>query len=69
VIPNSLSAAMMSAGGATTYNIDARGADSAAIARLEATLRDLHRSIEPRAVAAVGAARKRGGTFAAMFAR
>jgi hypothetical protein len=52
-----------------TYSIDARGADPAAIARLEATLRELHRSIEPRAIAAVSNERKRGGAFAATFNR
>jgi hypothetical protein len=62
---------MSLSGGAPSayYNIDARGADSAAIARLERTLRELHKSIEPRAVAAVSSERKRGGAFAAAFAR
>lgn len=40
--------------------IDARGADQAAIARLEQKLLELHYSIEPRAVAAVSGARRRG---------
>ena len=55
-------------GGNTAY-IDARGADVEAVARLEAGLRSLHYSIEHRAVAAVSAQRKRGGGFAATFAR
>jgi len=62
--------ASLGAGAPTAfYTIDARGADSSAIARLEATLRELHRSIEPRAVAAVSNERKRGGAFAAAFNR
>lgn len=42
-----------------TYYIDARGADQAAIARLEQTIRGLNGSIEARAVAAVQGARMR----------
>jgi hypothetical protein len=40
-------------GGGGTYYIDARGADAAAIARLEAGLRQVNASIEYRAVGAV----------------
>lgn len=40
--------------------IDARGADAAALARLERALLQLNYSIEPRAVAAVVSARRRG---------
>ena len=46
-----------------------RDAGQAATARLEATLRELHRFIEPRAVAAVNTARQRGGSFSASFKR
>lgn len=51
-----------------TYNIDARGADPAGLARLETLILQLHGSIEHRAVAAVLDARHRGGTFAGAFA-
>jgi hypothetical protein len=54
--------------GNTAY-IDARGADLGAVARIEKGLHDLHYSIEHRAIAAVSAQRKRGGTFAATFNR
>lgn len=46
-------------GGGVTYNIDARGADQAAIARLERTIKAVSQSVEPRAVAAVGNRRQR----------
>jgi hypothetical protein len=54
--------------GPTAY-IDARGADVAAVARIEAGLRALNYSIEQRAVGAVQSQRKRGGAFAASFRR
>lgn len=47
-------------GGGATYNIDARGADAGGLARLERTIRELHGSIERRAVAAVFNANVRG---------
>lgn len=47
--------------GGDTYVIDARGADSAALARLEAMIRALNGSIEHRSVAAVIAAKRRRG--------
>ncbi len=50
--------------GGGTYYIDARGADQAAIARLEASIRALNGSIEHRAIAAVADAKARGGAFA-----
>jgi hypothetical protein len=40
-------------GGGDTYYVDARGADAAAVARIEATVRSLNASIEYRAVGAV----------------
>ncbi len=46
-------------GGGDVYNIDARGADQAAIARLERTIQAMNGSIERRAVAAVGSQRQR----------
>jgi hypothetical protein len=58
-----------SGGGGNTAYIDARGADPAGLARVENALRELHYSIESRAVAAVSAQRKRGGTFTATFER
>ena len=45
------------------YQIDARGADTTAVARLEATILALNGSIERRAVAANIAASRRGGNF------
>lgn len=46
-------------GGGATYYIDARGADSAAVARLEKTIIALNGSIERRAVSAVGSQSRR----------
>jgi predicted nucleic acid-binding Zn-ribbon protein len=57
VVPNHALAA--SPAGATYY-IDARGADATGLARLEAMIRTLHGSIEPRALAAVMDHRRRG---------
>jgi hypothetical protein len=51
-------------GGGAIYNIDARGADTTAVARLEATIIALNGSIERRAVAANIAASRRGGSLA-----
>lgn len=48
-----------SGGGGDTYNIDARGADQAAIARLERRLSAINATIERRAVSAVGSQRQR----------
>jgi hypothetical protein len=45
--------------GGGTYYIDARGADRAGMARLEAMIAALNGSIEPRSVAAVVGARNR----------
>jgi hypothetical protein len=64
VIPNGASR-----GGDMVFHIDARGADMAAVARMEIAIRDLHRTFETRAVAAVAGQRKRGGTFASTFNR
>lgn len=50
-----------------TYYIDNRGADAAAVARLEMQIRQLHGSIEPRAVAAVMGERIRGGGMKQVF--
>jgi len=52
---------MSSGGGGDTYVIDARGADQAAISRLEVIIQQLNGSIEKRAVFAVAGARQRGG--------
>ena len=51
-------------GGGNIYQIDARGADTTAVARLEATIQALNGSIERRAVAANIAATRRGGNLA-----
>jgi hypothetical protein len=56
------------AGGHVAY-IDARGADPASVARMEAGLRELHYSIEKRAIAAVERDRRRGGQLARTFGR
>jgi hypothetical protein len=55
VVPNNV--ASRSGGGvniAPVYNIDATGADAAALARLERTVVSLHQSIETRALKAMG---------------
>lgn len=49
--------------GGGTYYIDARGADQAAIARLEGIIRDLNGSIERRALRAVQGERNRNPSF------
>jgi hypothetical protein len=49
--------------GGGTYYIDARGADSAGMARLESLVAQLNGSIERRAVSAVASARQRGGAL------
>ena len=51
------------------FHIDARGADMGAVARMEIALRELHRTFDQRAVAAVAGQRSRGGSFAATFSR
>jgi Phage-related minor tail protein len=56
-------------GGGNVAYIDARGADAAAVARLEAALSVMNYSFEHRAIAAVSNERKRGGVFAATFRR
>jgi hypothetical protein len=56
-------------GGGNVAYIDARGADAAAVARLEAALSAMNYSFEHRAIAAVNNERKRGGAFAASFRR
>jgi len=50
--------------GGGTYYIDARGADTAGLARLEDMIRRINGSIEQRAVAAVVDTRRRGGPLA-----
>jgi hypothetical protein len=55
-------------GGNIAY-IDARGADAAAVARMEKALQVMNYSFEHRALAAVSNERKRGGAFAAAFNR
>lgn len=62
VIPNTRSRQLLEgASGGGTYYIDARGADQAAIGRLEHMIAALHGSVERRAVAAVLGAKRRGG--------
>lgn len=51
------------AGNGGTYYIDARGADSAGLARLEAMIREVNGSVEKRSVAAVADRFKRSGNF------
>jgi lambda family phage tail tape measure protein len=59
VIPNS----ELGGGGGTTINVypDMRGADPGAVAALHKMVRDLHATVEIRAVAAMADARRRGG--------
>jgi hypothetical protein len=56
-------------GGGTVITIDLRGADLAAVARIERALDSLHRNFEQRSITAVNGQRKRGGSFAASFRR
>ena len=49
--------------GGDTYYIDARGADQAAVARLEQTIKQLNGSIERRAISAVGNQFVRSSTY------
>ncbi|MHA1571604.1 MAG: hypothetical protein ACTSWM_07260, partial [Alphaproteobacteria bacterium] len=53
--------------GGTTVFIDARGADRAAIARLENSLAQVNASIERRAVGAMFQQRRLGGSVARAF--
>lgn len=62
IIPNSALAGMGGKGGGTNVFIDATGADQAAIARLTAALSATNASIERRAVGAIVAAMKQGGS-------
>jgi hypothetical protein len=57
------------AGAGNVAYIDARGADAAAVARMEKALQVMNYSFEHRALAAVSNERKRGGAFAAAFNR
>lgn len=61
-IPVALSGGRGDAGGGQ-YFIDARGADAAAVKRLEAMIVSINGSLEHRAVAAVASAGPRGGQF------
>lgn len=65
VLTASATARMGRGGTGAVYNIDARGSDEAAFARLETVIRNLNGSIERRAVGAVISARSRGGSLAA----
>lgn len=58
ITPNHKLGGAVSAGG-HTFNIDARGADRTGLARLEAMIRELHGTIETRAIAAVSDNRRR----------
>jgi hypothetical protein len=55
--------------GGGTYFIDARGADAAALARVEMQIQRLHGSIERRAVSAVAAESQRGGSLGRSIGR
>lgn len=55
-------------GGGGNIIINAQGADAAGLARVERAVESLNRNLERRALAAVGDARKRGGSFALSFA-
>jgi hypothetical protein len=62
VVPNAIAA--RNGGGvniAPVYNIDATGADAAALDRLQRTVVTLHASIERRAVAAIAQQQARYG--------
>jgi hypothetical protein len=63
VIPNAIAARNAAAGVtvAPVYNIDATGADAAALDRLQRTVVTLHASIERRAVAAIAQQQARYG--------
>jgi len=67
VIPVGASGGPRARGG-DTYFIDATGADSGAIARLESMIRSINGTIERRAVSAVIAAKRAGGGPAAALA-
>src|SRR5262249_37925948 len=56
-------------GGGMVINIDARGADMAAVARIESGLASMNRDFEQRSIAAINGQRKRCGSFAASFRR
>lgn len=55
--------------GGATYYIDAKGADPAAIGRLERTIQALNGSIERRALTVVADQARRGGTFGASLGK
>lgn len=70
VIPAERTASMLgggSGGETKIFQIDARGADTTAVARLEMLIRQLNGSIEHRAVAAVYDAGRRGGALGRML--
>lgn len=66
VFPAGDTAEMMAGGGGGTYYIDARGADQAAVARLEQSIRTLNGSIERRSLSAVADDFARGGSISRM---
>lgn len=54
-------------GGGGTFYIDARGADAAAVSRIEQVVRNINGTLESRAVAAVASEKARGGRFAGLM--
>jgi hypothetical protein len=56
-------------GGNVSIVLNAQGADPASVGRLERLVDQLHRTFEPRAIAAVDRERKRGGQLARSFGR
>jgi len=70
VYPAGESAAMMRGGrGGDTYYLDARGADQAAVARLEQAVNQLNGTLEKRALGAFADDYARGGSISKMMAR
>lgn len=59
--------AQQRSGGGGTFYIDARGADAAAVGRIERVVRDINGTLERRAVAAVANEKARGGSFAGLM--
>lgn len=64
IVPNH---ALRGGGGLTIEYLDVRGADMAAVRRIERVVAEVNGSIERRAVAAVADERMRGGNFAGAF--
>jgi hypothetical protein len=70
VYPSGMLGGMGSGGGASLHvNINAPGADPYQLQQVVIAVRELHTSLEPRAIAAVDRGRKRGGQLARTFGR